>query len=209
VGRPAQRTQGSVPENQFCRPRPDLHGGRLTEILEPLPEPRDTSTAPAREEEHRAAGSPSTRPWWTRTRGSMSNTKAQHQQRHTTTIENNRQPMIRTRPGHPESSRSMDFSPEQWIGWNCRDLCLCVSCRERVQGNGLHLRNWARDCYREERSELRSLYEEAGENGAAVTAAAQPFARQSPCSLPAVSRGGIEVPRQCPKPARPLGLRAL
>jgi hypothetical protein len=65
VGRPAQRTQGSVPENQFRRPHPDLHGGRLTEILEPLPEPRETSTAPAREEEHRAAGSPSTRLWWT------------------------------------------------------------------------------------------------------------------------------------------------
>jgi hypothetical protein len=65
VGRPAQRTQGSVPENQFCRPHPDLHGGRLTEILEPLPEPRETSTAPAREEEHRAVGSPSTRPRWT------------------------------------------------------------------------------------------------------------------------------------------------
>jgi hypothetical protein len=62
VGRPAQRTQGSVLENQFRRPRPGLHGGRLTEILEPLPEPRETSTAPAREDEHRAAGSPSTRP---------------------------------------------------------------------------------------------------------------------------------------------------
>ena len=65
MGRPAQRTQGSVPENQFRRPRPDLHGGRLTEILEPLLRPWETSTAPAREEEHRAAGSPSTRPRWT------------------------------------------------------------------------------------------------------------------------------------------------
>ena len=63
MGRPAQRTQGSVPENQFRRPRPDLHGGRLTEILEPLPEPRVTSMAPAREE-HRVAGSPSNRPRW-------------------------------------------------------------------------------------------------------------------------------------------------
>jgi hypothetical protein len=158
------------------------------EILEPLPEPRETSTALAREEEHRAAGSPSTRPRWTKTRGSMSSTKARHQQRHTTTIENNTQPTIRTRPGHLESSRSMDFSPEQWIGWNCRGLCLCVSCRERVQGKGIHLRSWARDCYREERSELWSLYEEPGENGAAVTTAAQPFARPSPRSLPAVSR---------------------
>ena len=65
MGRPAQRTRGSVPENQFRRPRPDLHGGRLTEILEPLLRPWETSTAPAREEEHRAAGSPSTRPRWT------------------------------------------------------------------------------------------------------------------------------------------------
>jgi hypothetical protein len=68
VGRPAQRTRGSVPENQFRRPRPGLHGGRLTEILEPLPEPRETSTAPAREDEHRAAGSPGTRPRWTEIR---------------------------------------------------------------------------------------------------------------------------------------------
>jgi hypothetical protein len=68
VGRSAQRTQGSVPENQFRRPRPGLHGGRLTEILEPLPEPRETSTAPAREEEHHAVGSPSTRPRWTKIR---------------------------------------------------------------------------------------------------------------------------------------------
>jgi hypothetical protein len=65
VGRPAQRTQGSVPENQFRRPRPNLHGGRLTEILESLPESRETSTAPAREEEHHAAGSSSTRTRWT------------------------------------------------------------------------------------------------------------------------------------------------
>jgi hypothetical protein len=65
VGRSAQRTRSSVPENQFRRPRPGLHGGRLTEILEPLPEPRETSTAPAREDEHRAAGSPGTRPRWT------------------------------------------------------------------------------------------------------------------------------------------------
>jgi hypothetical protein len=62
VGRPAQRTQGSDPENQFRHPRLGLHGGRLTEILEPLPEPRETS---AREDEHRAAGSPNTRPRWT------------------------------------------------------------------------------------------------------------------------------------------------
>jgi hypothetical protein len=74
VGRPAQRTRGSVPENQFRRPRPDLHGGRLTEILEPLPEPRETSTAPAREEEHRAAGSPSTRPRLTAIRGTQHHT---------------------------------------------------------------------------------------------------------------------------------------
>jgi hypothetical protein len=40
----------------------------LTKILEPLPEPKETSTAPAREEEHRAAGSPSTRPQWTKIR---------------------------------------------------------------------------------------------------------------------------------------------
>ena len=65
MGRSAQRTRSSVPENQFRRPRPGLHGGRLTEILEPLPEPRETSTAPAREDEHRAAESPSTRPRWT------------------------------------------------------------------------------------------------------------------------------------------------
>jgi hypothetical protein len=65
VGRPAQRTQGSVLENQFRRPRPDLHSGRLTEILEPLLRSWETSTAPAREEEHRAAGSPNTRPRWT------------------------------------------------------------------------------------------------------------------------------------------------
>ena len=68
MGRPAQRTRSSVPENQFRRPRPGLHGGRLTEILEPLPEPRETSTAPAREDEHRAAGSSSTRPRWTEIR---------------------------------------------------------------------------------------------------------------------------------------------
>jgi hypothetical protein len=68
VRRPAQRTQGSIPENQFRRPRPGLHGGRLTEILEPLPKPRETSTAPAREDEHRAAGSPGTRPRWTEIR---------------------------------------------------------------------------------------------------------------------------------------------
>jgi hypothetical protein len=132
VGRPAQRTQGSVLENQFRRPRPGLHGGRLTEILEPLPEPRETSTAPAREEEHRAAGSPSTRPRWTETRESTSSTKARHQQHHTTTTENNRRPTIRTRPGHPESSRSKDFLPKQWIGWNHRALYLCVSFRERA-----------------------------------------------------------------------------
>jgi hypothetical protein len=36
VGRPAQRTRSSVPENQFRRPRPGLHSGRLTETLEPL-----------------------------------------------------------------------------------------------------------------------------------------------------------------------------
>jgi hypothetical protein len=65
VGRPAQRTQGSVPENQFRRPRPDLHGERLTKILEPLLRPWETSTAPARGEEHCAAGSPNTRPRWT------------------------------------------------------------------------------------------------------------------------------------------------
>ena len=74
MGRPAQRTRGSVPENQFRRPRPDLHGGRLTEILEPLPEPRETSSAPAREEEHRAAGSPSTRPRLTAIRGTQHHT---------------------------------------------------------------------------------------------------------------------------------------
>ena len=44
------------PDNQFRRPRPGLHGGRLTEILEALPELRKTSTAPAREEEHHAEG---------------------------------------------------------------------------------------------------------------------------------------------------------
>jgi hypothetical protein len=65
VGRPAQRTQGYVPENQFRCPHLDLHGGRLTEILEPLLEPRETSTIPDREEEHRVAGSSSTRPRWT------------------------------------------------------------------------------------------------------------------------------------------------
>jgi hypothetical protein len=37
----------------------------LTEILEPLLRPWETSTTPAREEEHRAAGSPNTRPRWT------------------------------------------------------------------------------------------------------------------------------------------------
>jgi hypothetical protein len=82
MGRSAQRTQGSVPENQFRCPHPDLHGGRLTEILEPLPEPRETSTTPAREEEHRAVGSPSTRPRWTETRQSArhhTGTQAQQQ----------------------------------------------------------------------------------------------------------------------------------
>jgi hypothetical protein len=53
-----------------------MHGGRLTEILEPLREPKETSTTPAREEKHRAAGSPSTRPRWTETRESTSITKA-------------------------------------------------------------------------------------------------------------------------------------
>jgi hypothetical protein len=195
VGRPAQRTQGSVPENQFRRPRPDLHGGRLTQILEPLSEPRETSTAPAREEEHHAAGSPSNRPRWTETRESTSSTKARRQQHHTTTTENNRQPMIRTRPGHPESSRSKDFLPEQWIGWNRRALSLCVSLRERVQGKGIHLRSRARECYREEGSDLRSWNEEARENGAAVTAAAQPFTHPPARCLSAVSGRGTEVPR--------------
>jgi hypothetical protein len=68
MGRPAQRTQGSVPENQFHRPRPDLHDGRLIEILEPLLRPWETSATPEREEEHRAVGSPSTRPRWTEIR---------------------------------------------------------------------------------------------------------------------------------------------
>jgi hypothetical protein len=82
VGRSAQRTRSSVPENQFRRPRPGLQGERLTEILEPLPEPRETSTAPAREDEHRAAGSPNTRPRWTETRQSArhhTGTQAQQQ----------------------------------------------------------------------------------------------------------------------------------
>jgi hypothetical protein len=77
VGRSAQRTRSSVPENQFRRPRPGLHGGRLTEILEPLPEPRETSTAPAREAEHRAAESSGTRPRWTVIRRTQHHTGAQ------------------------------------------------------------------------------------------------------------------------------------
>jgi hypothetical protein len=52
-----------------------------------------------------------------------------------------------------------------------------------------------RVCYREEGSDLRSWNEEAGENGAAVAAAAQPFARP-PARFPfAVSGRGTEVPR--------------
>jgi hypothetical protein len=209
VGRPAQRTQGSVPENQFRRPRPGLHGGRLTEILEPLPEPRETSTAPAREEEHRAAGSPSTRPRWTETRESTSSTKARHQQHHTTTTENNRQPTIRTRPGHPESSRSKDFSPEQWIGWNRRALCFCVSLFKRVQGKGIHLRSRTRDCYREEGSDLQSWNEEARENGAAVAAAAQPFSRPSARPLLRSHVKASKCPGNASLPAGPLGHQAL
>jgi hypothetical protein len=77
MGRPAQRTQGSVPENQFRRPRPGLHSGRLTEILEPLLRLWETSTTPAREDEHRAAGSPGTRPWWTIIRRTQHHTSAQ------------------------------------------------------------------------------------------------------------------------------------
>jgi hypothetical protein len=68
MGRPAQRTRSSVPENQFCRPRPSLHSGRFTEILEPLLKLRETPMAPAREDEHRAVGSPSTKPRSTTTR---------------------------------------------------------------------------------------------------------------------------------------------
>jgi hypothetical protein len=195
VGRPAQRTQDSVPENQFCRPRPGLHGGRLTEILEPLPEPRETSTAPAREEKHRAAGSPSTRPRWTETRESTSSTKARHQQHHTTTTENNRQPTIRTRPGHPESSRSKDFLPEQWIGWNRRALCFCVSLRESTgEGDPLKEPN-------------ERLLPRRGERSAVVERGSR-RERSSGCRRrsvvfsafrpppPTVSREGIKMPRQ-------------
>jgi hypothetical protein len=77
VGRSAQRTQGSIPENQFRCPRPGLHGGRLTEILELLLRLWDMSTAPAREDEHRAAGSPDTRPRWTIIRRTQHHTGAQ------------------------------------------------------------------------------------------------------------------------------------
>jgi hypothetical protein len=49
----------------------------LTEILEPLPEPRETSTAPAREAEHRATESSGTRPRWTVIRRTQHHTGAQ------------------------------------------------------------------------------------------------------------------------------------
>jgi hypothetical protein len=65
------------------------------------------------------------------------------------------------------------------------------------------------DCYREEGSHLKSWNEEAGENGAAVAAAAQPFARPYARPLPTVSREGIETPTQCLSAgwaARPPGL---
>jgi hypothetical protein len=178
------------------------------EILESLPEPRETSTVPAREEEHRAAESPSTRPRWTETRESTSSTKARHQQHHTTTTENNRQLTKRTRPGHPESSRSKDFSPEQWIGWNRRALCLCVSLGERVQGKGTHLRSWGRVCYREEERELRSLNEEAERTELRLPL--PPTSARPPApSLSAVSTRGTEVPRPSSQLAGPLGLRVL
>jgi hypothetical protein len=208
VGRPAQRSQGSILENQFRHPRLDLHGGRLTEIQEPLPDPRETYTAPAREEEHRAAGSPSTRPRWTETRESTSSTKGRHQHHHTTTTENNTQPTIRTRPGHPESSRSKDFSPEHWIEWNRRALCLYVSLRDRVQGKGIHLRSQGRVCYREEGRELRSLNEEAERTELRLPPPPTSARPPAPLRLCGLSPRHL-VPRPyCPL-VGPLGLRAL
>jgi hypothetical protein len=123
VGRPAQRTQGSVPENQFRRPHPDLHGGRLTEILEPLPEPRESSTAPAREEEYRAAGSSSTRPRWTIIRRT-----APH--RRPSTEEKHKEPLLHVR------STSYNFLPISTSKNHHR------KARDRVNRSSSQLEKW-------------------------------------------------------------------
>jgi hypothetical protein len=129
MGRSAQRTQGYVPENQFRRPSPDLHGGRLTEILEPLLERRETSTTPAREEEHRAAGSPSTRPRWTVSRQSARHhTGTQEQQQkgteyateHSATSRSNREDEVlhtaaaTAQPAMAAATGSMSRERKRW-----------------------------------------------------------------------------------------------
>jgi hypothetical protein len=50
------------------------------EILEPLLKPWETSTTPAREDEHRAEGSPDTRPRWTIIKRTQHHTGAQVKQ---------------------------------------------------------------------------------------------------------------------------------
>jgi hypothetical protein len=66
-----------------------------------------------------------------------------------------------------------------------------------------------RDCYREEGSDLQSWNEEAGENGAAVAAAAQPFSRPSARPLLRSHVKASKCPGNASLPAGPLGHQAL